>query len=96
LSTNTAEKNTLTYRRFTKADRCSIQSLRAIGLCRRPVAFEPETRPETLETETRKNGSQDESLNSITEFNYNNLNIRDLCKLCETIIKFLVSLTQAN
>jgi len=37
--------NTLNYRNFPRPYRCSIQSLKAIGLWPRPASFEIETRP---------------------------------------------------
>ena len=56
-------KSSLNYRSFTKPYYCDIQSLKTIGLWPRPVAFvtETESRPETFETDTRQNGSRDET-----------------------------------
>jgi len=66
LRADAADKSTLNYRSFAKPDCCSIQSLKAIALWPEPVAFETETRPETFETKTCKNGSWDYSRDFIT------------------------------
>ena len=54
LPANTTNKQLLNYINFTVPFLCNSQSIET-------CSFETETRPETFETESRKNGSRDES-----------------------------------
>jgi len=54
-------ENSLNYKSFTKPYPCNIESLKAISLWPRPVAFETKKRPETFKNETCKNGVETET-----------------------------------